>query len=191
MVFQPFVSQSRRTSALDLGLAFASAIVEWRGGAMAIGCDVDTCMIAYLPMHVDLGGTAEAGARDENASQVIVVDPAAQWGAVTASLLSLLDWPVKQVGSVAEAAALLTEAGRGHRIVVIRVPLKSLEAEAAARLQAVIARRAHVDLVMMVGPLRSMAVDEAAANILSELAMLALTGYTTPADIVNYLIPNI
>jgi signal transduction histidine kinase len=189
--FRPFVSQSRRASALGLGLSFASAIVERRGGAMAVGCDDNTCITAYLPVHERAGDDAGAAAENVNSSQVIVVDPTAQWGVVTATLLGLLDWPVRQVGSVEEAAAILAESGSGRHVVVIRVPLKSLEVAAVNQLQAVITHRANADLVMMVGPIHSMTRDDAAAHALSMLATLVLPSDTAPADVVNYLIPNI
>lgn len=189
--FQPFVSQSRRTSALGLGLTFARAIVERRGGAIAIGRGGETCVTAYLPLHAHSESDAVGDRHDDVSSPVIVVDPAEQWGGVTATLLGLLDWPVQQAGSLAEAAALLATSGRERHVVVIRVPFKSLDTEAANLLQAAIISRANVDLVMVVGPIRLMTRDETAADVLAELATLVLPGDTAPADIVNYLIPNI
>lgn len=189
LAFRPFVSQSRRASALGLGLSFASAIVERRGGAMAVGFGDNTCITTYLPVHERAG--EEAGTEGVGSPQVIVVDPTAQWGAVTAMLLGLLDWSVRQAGSVEEAAAILAESDSGRHVVVIRVPLKSLEVKAVNQLQAVIARRGNADLVMMVGPIHSMTCDDASARALSTLATLVLPSDTAPADVVNYLIPNI
>ena len=191
--FQPFVSHSRRKSALGLGLTFAVAIAERRGAALAAAQSADTGFTAYLPIDktmsaVDVTGGAQ---NDDAAPQVLIVDPMMHWGAATATLLSILDWPARQLGSLDEVIAVLSDAPRQRHVVVLCVPPKSVTADEARALNDKFASRYNVDLALLVGPVNELAADDAAALALGDLGALALAGDAAPADIVNYLIPNI
>jgi hypothetical protein len=190
LAFQPFVSRSRRRSALGLGLTFAVAIVERRGGALGVQRADDTQFTAYFP----LGDTSAGGdviANDDIAPQVLIVDPLMQWGAATATLLGLLDWPAQQVGTIGEALVMLEAASRHRHVLVIRQPRHSISAHEAVRLEALIQARHNVDLVLLIGAANAIAGDDEAAASLARAAAMPLSEDAAPADIVNYLIPNI
>ena len=188
--FQPFFSRSKRKSALGLGLTFAVAIVERRGGALGVAQGEETCFSIYLPLNEEAGDAPQAGDSDA-APQVLIVDPLVQWGAATATLLGLMDWPAQQMASVADAAERLKSAPRGRHVVVVRVPRDGFSHEDAVVLNKVFADRFGVDLLLVVGPIRACAADDATALLLANMAAMPLSSDAAPADIVNYLIPNI
>lgn len=194
LAFQPFVSHSRRKSALGLGLSFAVAIAERRGAALATVEGSDTGFAVYLPVDAGLHSVdpivaSEVG--DAVAPQVLIVDPMIHWGGATATLLSILDWPARQVGTLGEVIAALDHAPNQRHVVVIRVPPKSIAVDEARALSDRLAGRYNVDLAMLVGSVNGLAADDAAALALGDLGALALADDAAPADIVNYLIPNI
>lgn len=190
LAFQPFVSHSRRRSALGLGLTFAFAIAERRGGALGVRQTGDTQFTAYLPLG-DAAVQGEVIASDDIVPQVLIVDPLMQWGAATATLLGLLDWPARQIGTIDEALVMLEAASRHRHVLVIRQPRHSISARAAARLEALIQARHNVDLVLLIGATNAIASDDEAAASLARAAAMPLCEDAAPADIVNYLIPNI
>lgn len=190
--FRPFVTRCRRRTALGLGLTFALAIAERRGGALALAHGEATEVTAYLPMG-DAAMTRDAALTDAEGvpPQVVIVDPLMHWGAATATLLGHLDWTARQVGTVDDAVAMLDAASRERHVVVIRGARKGLSAADAARLSASFQRRFNVDLLLSIGATNALAADEEAAALLGHMAALALSEDAAPADIVNYLIPNI
>jgi hypothetical protein len=95
------------------------------------------------------------------------------------------------VGTVDDAVAMLDAASRERHVVVIRGARKGLSAADAARLGASFQRRFNVDLLLSIGATNALAADEEAAALLGHMAALALSEDAAPADIVNYLIPNI
>tara|TARA_R110002074_G_scaffold20484_3_gene64915 strand:- start:11 stop:1276 length:1266 start_codon:yes stop_codon:yes gene_type:complete len=192
-VFRPFVSHSRRKSALGLGLSFAVAIAERRGAALGAVQSADTGFTAYLPFDETLSAADMIGAAqgDEAAPQVLIVDPMMHWGAATATLLSILDWPARQLGSITEVVAALDGAPRQRHVVVLRLPPRTVTTDEARALSASFHGRYNVDLALLVGPVNGLAADDAAALALGNLGALSLAGDAVPADIVNYLIPNI
>lgn len=189
--FQPFVSRSKRKSALGLGLTFAVAIVERRGGALGVAQGEETCFTAYLPVNGTAGEAHAVGDGDAVAPQVLIVDPLVQWGAATATLLGLMDWPAQQIASVADAATRLQAASRGRHVVVVRVPRGGISHADADALSGVFAARFNVDMLLIVGPIQACAADDATALLLANMSAMPLSSEAAPADIVNYLIPNI
>lgn len=190
--FQPFVTRSQRKSALGLGLTFAAAIVERRGGAICVAQEGETMITAYLPIAEAGAGDGEAaGETGEDVPRVVIVDPKMQWGAATSTLLGLMDWSSVQVGSVADAAEVLAAASRERCVLIFRLPAKGLKAADVAALKAQYAARRRGDLLMLVGMVQQVAADESVAAALADMAVMSLPVDAVPADIVNYLIPNI
>ncbi|MGV8997257.1 MAG: ATP-binding protein [Parvibaculaceae bacterium] len=190
--FQPFVSYSKRKSALGLGLTFAVAIVERRGGALGFRQSDETCFTVYLPVNDAAARDVRiAGDDDAMAPQVLIVDPLVQWGATTATLLDLMEWPAAQVSGVADVASRLQGAGRGRHVVVVRLPRGGFTHTEAEALNKVFAARFNVDMLLIVGPVFTCAADEATALLLANMSAMPLSADAAPADIVNYLIPNI
>ncbi len=182
-VFRPFVSHSRRKSALGLGLTFATAIAERRGAALAVNQGHKTCFSVYLPVDevTHFSEQADGQHDSEAATQVLIVDPLLHWGNATATLLTLLGWPACQFTSIAEVIVMLNHAPHQRHVVIFRMPPKSVDAVEAEALTALLAARYNVDLALLVGPV----------DALSDIGALVLSSDAEPADIANYLIPNI
>ncbi|MES1991447.1 MAG: ATP-binding protein [Pseudomonadota bacterium] len=189
--FQPFVSRSKRKTALGLGLAFAVAIVERRGGALGVAQNEETCFTAYLPVNDKVAEAPPSDESDVAASQVLIVDPLVQWGAATETLLGLMGWPARQVASVADVAVQLKTASRGRHVVIVRVPRHGIAHEDAVALHTVFADRFGIDLLLVVGSLYTCTADDDTALLLANMSAMPLGADAAPADIVNCLIPNI
>ncbi|MDO8288302.1 MAG: ATP-binding protein [Parvibaculum sp.] len=189
--FQPFVTRSRRKTALGLGLTFAVAIVERRGGALGVARQEETCFTAYLPVNDRVPDTLNSSDSEESAPQVVIVDPLVQWGAATATLLGLLDWPARQVATISEATGILERASRARHVVVVRLPRGGFGHEDAVALHAIFNKRFNVDLLLVVGAINACAASDATALLMANMAAMPLGADAAPADIVNYLIPNI
>ena len=190
--FYPFVTRSQRKSALGLGLTFAAAIVERRGGAISVVQDRETHITAYLPIREASESEDPSGVdMGDVTPRVVIVDPKAQWGAATSTLLGLLNWSSVQVANVADAADVLATAPRERCVIVMRLPYRGLSASEAAALKEQYTARRRVDLLMLVGMVQQVAADESVAAALVDMAAITLPDDAMPADIVNYLIPNI
>lgn len=189
--FQPFVTRSRRKTALGLGLTFAVAIVERRGGALGVAHHEETCFTAYLPVNDLVPDEPNSNDSNEPALQVVIVDPLVQWGAATVTLLNLLDWPARQVATIGEAVEILDGVSRARHVVVVRLPRGGFSHEDAVALNATFNKRSNADLLLVVGTINACAADDATASLMASMAAMSLAADAAPADIVNYLIPNI
>jgi len=184
-LFQPFRSATRRKTALGLGLGFASAILESRGGVMAVSRDPRTRFTAFIPA-ADAPGEVIADVPEE--ARIIIVDPLVQWGNAAAVLLDTLGRPATCVATAEIAADLLEGTPPLPHVVVLRAARTGMSIAGLKRLHDLLARRMNIDLPIVAGAI-SAAPD--VASLLGAMAAVQLGAEAEPADLVNYLIPNI
>lgn len=184
-LFQPFRSATHRKTALGLGLGFASAILESREGVMAVSRDPCTRFTAFIPA-ADAAGEEIADVPEE--ARIIIVDPLAQWGNAAMILLDALGRLATCVASAESAADLLEGAPPLPHIVVLRTARAGMSIAGLKRLHDLLARRMSIDLLIVAGAV-SAAPD--VASLLGDMASVQLGAEAEPADLVNYLIPNI
>ncbi|HEY4342986.1 MAG TPA: ATP-binding protein [Parvibaculum sp.] len=186
-LFQPFVSHARRPTALGLGLNFAIAIVERRQGAMEVARTKETRFSAFLPM-VETASAVRNIELPEDA-RIVIVDPLMQWGNAAAILFGALDRAAICVVSAQAAAETLERASPTRHVVILRASRAALPIEDLQRLRDVLTQRLNVDLLILVGA--TFPAHPNVATMLGEMAAISLGPDAEPADIVNYLIPNI
>lgn len=186
LLFQPFFSRSRRKSALGLGLNFASAILEGRQGAMAVSRGAETRFTAFIPLLAASDQKQPSDVPED--ARIIVVDPLAQWGNVAATLLSALDRAAICVVSIDAAIELLSKASSVRHVVVLHTARGEAQGDALKRLGEAFTRRMNIDLLIVVGA--AFPADQDSAVLLGDMAAIFLGADAEPADLANYLIPN-
>ncbi len=183
-LFQPLYSATRRKTALGLGLGFASAILESRGGAMAVSRDPRTEFTAFIPAAVEVD---EVLADLPEEARIIIVDPLMQWGNAATTLLNAFGRAATCAATVDIAADLLDAAPPFRHVVVLYAARRGISNDGLIRLRDLLAQRLNIDLLIVAGAI-SVAPD--AAALLGDMASVQLGSEAEPADLVNYLIPN-
>lgn len=184
-LFQPFRSKARRKTALGLGLGFADAILQGRGGAMAVSRDPATRFTAFIPTaDAASGKVADA---PENA-RIIIVDPLAQWGDAATTLLDALGRPATCVATLEMAADLLEAAPPLPHVVALRVARAGMSSAGVKRLRHLLTQRMSIDLPVIMG---AHAAAPDVAIPLGEMAAIQLDAEAEPADLVNYVVSSI
>lgn len=183
-LFQPFHSATRRRTALGLGLGFASAILESRRGAMAVSRDPDTRFTAFIPAAAEVD---EVVADVPEEARIIIVDPLVQWGNAAATLLNVLGRAATSVATVDIAVDLLDAGPTVRHVVVLRAARSGMSSTELMRLRDLLAQRMNIDLPIVAGAI-SAAPD--VAVLLGDMGAVQLSAEAAPADLVNYLIPN-
>jgi hypothetical protein len=186
-LFQPFISHARRKTALGLGLNFATAILQRRQGAMSVARAEETRFVAIMPLTGPADDTPSTEAPDE--ARILIVDPLAQWGVAAATLFSALGRVSTCIVSAKAAAELLESASPERHIVILHASRTAVPMEDLIALRDALARRMNVDLLILVGSALPAHPDIAAT--LGDMAAIALGSDAEPADVVNFLIPNI
>ncbi|MCE9648432.1 MAG: hypothetical protein K8R18_02300 [Parvibaculum sp.] len=191
-LFQPFVSHTRRATALGLGLTFAAAIAERRGGAIDVSREGGTAFSVLMPLAAPIEEMAGEGAgvmaRDEDA-RVIVLDPQVQWGEAAVTLFSALGRAAICTISPQATADALDAASSAPHVVVMRASRGTVSADGLTCLREALRRRMNVDLLIVVGA--DYLAHAGIASTFGDVAAIFLGSDAEPADIVNYVIPNI
>jgi nitrogen-specific signal transduction histidine kinase len=186
-LFQPFVSHTRRKTALGLGLNFACALVERRRGAMSVARTEETRFTVFVPLVHPAENMPSTEAPEE--ARILIVDPLAQWGVAAATLFSALDRAATCILSAKAAAELLESASPERHVVILHASRIAVPMEDLVYLRDVLERRMNIDLLILVGAALPAHPDMAAT--LGDMAAIVPGSDAEPADIVNYLIPNI
>jgi nitrogen-specific signal transduction histidine kinase len=187
-LFQPFVSHARRTTALGLGLTFAAAIAERRGGAIDVSRDGETAFSVLMPMAAPIEEKVDEETNDEDA-RIIIFDPLVQWGEAAATLFSALGRAAICTISAQATAGALDRASSAPHVVVMRASRGMVSVDDLMRLREALARRSNADLLIVVGA--DYPAHPGVASIFGDVAAILLGADAEPVDIVDYVIPDI
>jgi methylmalonyl-CoA mutase cobalamin-binding subunit len=139
-------------------------------------------------MAVPIEEKAGEETSDEDA-RIFVFDPLVQWGEAVVTLFSALGRRAISTTSVQATAEVLDRASSAPHVVVMRASRGSISAEDLMRLREALTQRSNADLLIVVGA--DYPAHPGTASIFGDVAAILLGADAEPADIVDYVIPNI